>query len=254
MEPKVNPLQICLHEVEGPVNLGSVARVMANTDHQTLRYTGSLTGREPEVRRFARSAYSLIEDAKHFNSLGELLSESGVVFGFTPRNPWQDGKQLAFEVFGARVREFVASGERVAILFGNEARGLENEDLVHCDFRVAIPTSSQFPSLNLSHAVLTALMQIRLEPDQVTQVQDDAPLAGVEMKGILANKVLEFMNIIEFLGPQPATSTRQQIDAIFRGKPWTQRECQLLLGLFNKASVRTRLFRDGSENTSKPSP
>lgn len=46
-----------------------------------------------------------------------------------------------------------AEGGRVAIVFGNERTGLTDDQLDMCTLGVTIPTSDEFGSLNLSHAV-----------------------------------------------------------------------------------------------------
>lgn len=46
-----------------------------------------------------------------------------------------------------------AEGGRVAIVFGNERTGLTDDQLDMCTLGVTIPTSDDFGSLNLSHAV-----------------------------------------------------------------------------------------------------
>jgi len=45
------------------------------------------------------------------------------------------------------------TGNRVAVVFGNERTGLTDEELDCCTVAVNIPSSPDFPSLNLSHAV-----------------------------------------------------------------------------------------------------
>jgi tRNA/rRNA methyltransferase len=40
------------------------------------------------------------------------------------------------------------------LVFGPERTGLENEDIVHCDTVVAIPTAPENPSLNLAQAAV----------------------------------------------------------------------------------------------------
>ena len=42
---------------------------------------------------------------------------------------------------------------KVAVVFGNERTGLEEEELDECTMGVTIPSSDEFGSLNLSHAV-----------------------------------------------------------------------------------------------------
>lgn len=48
----------------------------------------------------------------------------------------------------------------VGLVFGREDYGLFNEEIAVCDMLVKIPTSDNYPSLNLSHAVTLVLYEV----------------------------------------------------------------------------------------------
>ena len=50
-------------------------------------------------------------------------------------------------------------GEKVAIVFGPEDRGLDNEAIQHCQRLVTIPTNPEASSLNLAQSVLLLLYE-----------------------------------------------------------------------------------------------
>ena len=60
---------------------------------------------------------------------------------------------------------------RVAIVFGNEVNGLDNNALALCQAIIAIPSDGAFPSLNLSHAVMIVAYELFLASN--TDVQED---------------------------------------------------------------------------------
>ena len=47
----------------------------------------------------------------------------------------------------------ITQNAKVAVIFGNERTGLTDEQLDECNLGVTIPSSDNFGSLNLSHAV-----------------------------------------------------------------------------------------------------
>jgi tRNA/rRNA methyltransferase len=51
-------------------------------------------------------------------------------------------------------------GGLVSILFGREDKGLSNAELKGCDIIMSIPTSLQYSSMNLSHAVAVVLYEL----------------------------------------------------------------------------------------------
>jgi len=48
----------------------------------------------------------------------------------------------------------------IGLVFGREDFGLFNEEIAVCDIMVKIPTSDEYPSLNLSHAVALVLYEL----------------------------------------------------------------------------------------------
>lgn len=53
----------------------------------------------------------------------------------------------------------LARGEKVSLVFGPEDRGLNNEEIIHCQRLVTIPTDAEASSLNLAQAVLLMLYE-----------------------------------------------------------------------------------------------
>jgi TrmH family RNA methyltransferase len=49
---------------------------------------------------------------------------------------------------------------KTAIVFGRESNGLSNEELSMCDSIITIPASTEYPVLNLSHAVAVVLYEL----------------------------------------------------------------------------------------------
>ncbi|GIT33179.1 MAG: hypothetical protein Ct9H300mP3_07100 [Gammaproteobacteria bacterium] len=55
------------------------------------------------------------------------------------------------------------SEDKTAVVFGREDRGLTNEELGLCNLHVHIPSSDEYPSLNLSQAIQIIAYEIRLK-------------------------------------------------------------------------------------------
>jgi TrmH family RNA methyltransferase len=54
---------------------------------------------------------------------------------------------------------------RTAIVFGRERTGLSNDELDRCQYLVQIPTSPDYPSLNLAAAVQVIAYELRMAAD-----------------------------------------------------------------------------------------
>lgn len=134
-------------------NVGAVCRAMANNGLKNLRIVGKKEDFDEErVRILAIHAASIWENALFFNSITEAASDCTIVAGTTRRRGKKRGKLLLPEEF-ADTADGISVDGKVAVVFGNERTGLEEEELDECTMGVTIPSSDEFGSLNLSHAV-----------------------------------------------------------------------------------------------------
>lgn len=232
--------RVLLHLVEGPVNLGAVCRAMANTGFGSLRFTGELSQDEGQARKFALHARPILDHAKKYEELEAMVADHHVVFGFTPRNPWEDGRGLSMDGFLVEYGKARAANQSVGLLFGNEARGLQNEHLVHCHWRVSLPTHSDYASMNLAQAVLVVLWELaRARQGGLGKLAQEQPeLIGPEEKRQLLANIQSFLETIEFLNPQNPDHLWAEIFAMFNNRDWTQRELTLLHAMFGKGRSR----------------
>ncbi len=128
---------------------------MAITDLRIVADRSSLN--EDQVRTLAVHAADVWEAARFFEptvaGLKEAMADCAISAG-TTRRMGQKRKSwgLTPEQFAAKVAATGASG-KTALVFGNERTGLTDEELDCCTVAVNIPSSPDFPSLNLSHAV-----------------------------------------------------------------------------------------------------
>jgi tRNA C32,U32 (ribose-2'-O)-methylase TrmJ len=65
-----------------------------------------------------------------------------------------DKRVVDVSTAAALMHEDTTKGMRPALLFGPERTGLENEDLVHADVLITIPTDSANTSLNIAQAAV----------------------------------------------------------------------------------------------------
>ena len=235
---------ILLHDVEGPVNLGGVCRAMANTGFRRLRFSGELTASHPEAAKFAVHAGDLLSDAKKCVNLESLIDGVDILFGFTPRSPWVDGRDLDLDGFHDAYGRARAQGLSIGLLFGNEARGLTNGDLAFCHHRIALPTCSDYASMNLAQAVMVVLWELNRKHEAF--VRDDAPkprTATARQKQDLIANLRQFLDEHAFLNPQNPERVWREIVPIFKTRSWTERELTILHAIFSKARARYRSLR-----------
>lgn len=145
---------VVLSRPEESRNIGAVCRSMANNSIHTLRIVGKKEDVDEErVRILSIHAFDIYQKAEFFDSITEATKDCAFAAGTTRRKgKKRQGKLLLPEEL-TEFADRTTSDAKVAIVFGNERTGLEDDELNECNLAVTIPSSSEFGSLNLSHAV-----------------------------------------------------------------------------------------------------
>ncbi len=156
----MNELVVVLVRTAGPVNLGLTARACANLGARLRLVAPSCEVDQSESRKFANHARDALLAAPVCQTVAEAVLDCDFVAG-TSAHRRQRG--LIAPMGPAALAEKVArSGfARVALVFGNEADGLDNAELRRCQATLQLPTFGDYPSYNLSHAVALTLFAVR---------------------------------------------------------------------------------------------
>ncbi len=157
-------IRVILVEPKYEGNIGSVARVMRN-----LGYDGLSMVNPPDIGDTAMAmavhARELLEKAYVTESLEDAIKGSNVVIGTTAKPGIMDGKSRspvrAPFLTPSELRELLRGKTGTAsILIGRDDVGLNNEELEICDIIVHIPTSKEYPVMNISHALTIILYEL----------------------------------------------------------------------------------------------
>lgn len=159
-----------------PGNIGASARAIKNMGFKNLCLIKPPAEMTEEGRWFARNAHDVLDSAEIHNSFEEAIKDKSVVVGTSRRTGKRRGVIFPVEKGAARIRD-IALNNKVAILFGRETSGLNNDEVDECGFMIKIPSSKLQPSLNLAQAVLI----IAYELSKLRYAAKDTP-PGVQKK------------------------------------------------------------------------
>lgn len=142
-------------------NIGSVARVMKNFGFCELVLVSPCELDMP-ARVMSVHAYEIIENARVEFSFKDALAGSNIMVGMTGLHGKTDNKHFRMPAYspGQLKDKLAGSSGVISLVFGREDAGLSNEELEMCDIVVNIPTSPEYPSMNLSHAVAVVLYEL----------------------------------------------------------------------------------------------
>jgi tRNA/rRNA methyltransferase len=159
-ESERDRIEVVLVSPRNPLNIGAAARAMANFGFARLTVVAPYEAHWREAKS-AVGASDLLQNAKRTESLADAVANCTLVVGtgsLEHRKPEQP--VIPLPELAPRLREQIARGGRLALVFGSEKRGLTQEDLAHCHLLAVIPTDPKQPSMNLGQAVAVCLYEL----------------------------------------------------------------------------------------------
>ena len=136
-------------------NIGAAARAMANFSLSQLRLVNPRQGwPNDKARMMATGAGRVVDAAALYPNLAEAIADCSFVLATTARAHDQAKPVVGPAEAAGLMAPRVAAGENVAILFGRERNGLENDEVALADAILTLPVNPAFASLNLAQAVV----------------------------------------------------------------------------------------------------
>jgi TrmH family RNA methyltransferase len=223
-------VRVILHEPQDPVNIAAVVRAMKNMGLVALTLVRPAEYDASRIRFVAHDSDDLVAGIRHCETVDEALEGCVRVAAFTARQraakrQVADAREAAEELVG-----FTTKGD-VALLFGREDRGLDNEALDRAHIVVMIPTTA-YSSLNLAQAALIAMYELRLAAPEHARARraprKDAPPATSEQFERLFADVERALVAIEFFKTRNEELVLRSFRSLtFRAAP-DAREIELL--------------------------
>ncbi len=157
----LSSIRVVLVRTTHPGNIGSAARAIKNMGMAQLALVAPKRFPDPEATALASGADDVLGNAKVFGSLTDAIGDCVAAFALSARlREW--GPQVV-SVREAAMDAIAHSQEGpIAFVFGNEASGLSNEELLACQHHVRIPTDPAWSSINLAQAVQIVAYELRM--------------------------------------------------------------------------------------------
>ena len=239
-------IKIVLVNTSHPGNIGATARAMKNMGLTRLALVNPMEFPSGVAVGRAASALDVLERAEVVETLVEAIADCALVIGSSARSrslPWpmltpeQSAEKLVKEGRSAQV----------ALVFGREDSGLNNEELQLCHFHVQIPASSEYSSLNLAAAVMVLCYEIRRavlwDEETAARVEDDywdQERATVEQVEYFYEHLERVLVGIDFHDPDNPRQLMQRMRRLFGRVRIDAMELNILRGILTNIEHKIR--------------
>ena len=217
-------------------NIGAAARAMANFGLARLRLVAPRqVWPNDKARIMAAGADRILENAELYDTLAAAIADCTFVVAATARAHDQAKPVVDAAEAAVLMAPRVAAAETVAVVFGRERNGLENDEIALADRIVTLPVNPAFASLNLAQAVVIfAYEWFKLLGGgklPFTMPEKSTPAPKQQLLAFFAALERE-LETVEFFRPPDKRETMQiNLRNIFTRMQPTQQDIQTLHGV-----------------------
>ncbi|NOD77958.1 MULTISPECIES: RNA methyltransferase [unclassified Ruegeria] len=220
-------------------NIGAAARAMWNFGLDRMRIVAPRDGwPNPKAVAMSSGAGRLLDEAQLFDDLTGSLADSTFVFATTARQRGLTKPVYSPERAMQIAAEKVAAGEKVAVLFGPERAGLENEDIAKANAIISVPVNPEYASLNLGQCVLlTAYEWMRQTGDVVHKTTDLGKgdwATGIEVEKLVEHYEDRLEEAGFFYPPEKAEGMKVNLRNLWSRMRMTRADVQMLHGIMRQ--------------------
>ena len=228
-------LKVILVEPNGPINVGSIARLCSNFNVSELRIVSpNCDIYSLDSRRMAMRGISYLNNCIVYESLSNALLDCDLVLATYGRMSLSKEERPSSLPEASQWINNFKNIKTIAIIFGREDRGLSNDELLLAQKVFTIETNNN-PSLNLSHAVSIVLYELCKELNYKNiEFRKDINLANpiqIENTFIDLNKLLLK---IGYLLPHTAKSKINKFKKYILKAETSKRELDTLRGIIHQ--------------------
>ena len=226
-------IKIILVETSHPGNIGSAARAMKTMGFDNLNLVNPKCKVNEISYAMASNAGDVLDNIEIHENLCNAIGNCNYIVGATARQ-----RDIPIEIINPK--EFAITAKHrgyknLAIVLGNEARGLTNEQLSLCSIGLHIPSNKNYSSLNIASSLQIILYEMLFESEHDASYINKINKNDVAPYKVFNNflqhmdKVLKDIDFIK--DDRPMIS--RKINHIFKKADLSEEEINILRGILS---------------------
>lgn len=241
-------VRVVLVRSQHPGNIGAAARAMKNMGLTDLVLVAPRLFPHEDALAMAAGASDLLEVCQVVPTLSAAVAGCGRVFAATARDRRANWRVTEASQLGGRLQGMDC--ERVAVVFGPERTGLDNQDLDQCHEIVTIDADPKYPAMNLAGAVQILAYALRQglvgagagkAVGQATASADKRRMPSHEQMEAMHQQLAQMLSETDFFDERTnPTLGLRRLRILFNRADLDQKELQMLRGILSNFDARMR--------------
>ena len=247
--PAPQTIRFVMARTSHPGNIGSAARAIRTMGFWRMVLVAPQRYPDPQVTAMAAGADDVLANLVVSESVPEAVADCTRVYGLSARRRGVNLPELDPRTAVGEIAPLLRQDNQVALLFGNERSGLDNQELSVCHAMIRIPSVEEFSSLNLSQAVQLMAWEVRMAmmaavPESPPD-HDAAPATADQMERFFEH-LFATLHEIDFHKGRSAKTIEQRLRRLFHRAMPDSRELRILHGVLADAERMASLAQGRS--------
>ena len=232
-----------LHKPQLSENIGACARAIKNFNFNKL----SIIDPKPlfpndKIVATSVGAKEIIKNCKVYDNLESSIKKIDYLVATSARFRNKNIKHINLNDLSK-----LDFNKRIGFLFGSEASGLSNKEIIYANCTMQIPTNPNFKSLNLSHSVIivaqvvSSLIKIKKSKYKKSKKIKSASKKDIQSMINLCINLLENRNFFKPIEKKPIML--ENLRSIFYKMELSEKETRILSSVFASLAKKGRLTK-----------
>jgi len=239
----MSSVSFILHKPQLSENIGACARAIKNFNFNKL----SIINPKPmfpndKIVATSVGAKEIIKNCKVFNNLESSIKNIDYLVATSSRFRNKNIKHINLNDLSK-----LDFNKKIGFLFGSEASGLSNNEIIHANCTMQIPTNPNFKSINLSHSVIivaqvvSSLIKLKKIKYKKSQKVKSASKKDIQSMVNLCIEQLENRDFFKPMEKKPIML--ENLRSIFYRMELSEKETRILSSVFASLTKKGRLTK-----------